>query len=129
VNAITPPTPENVAEFLSEGGNVLYDGRAWFPAFKAVGNVVEIEIAPINEDGNGLNEVHFRAVVVEGDQTPIVVVRPDIAEIQGRYDAPHDALACGRDCWRLAHKDVPALLRDNARLREELATRETGGAS
>ena len=32
-----------------------------------------------------------------------------LAEIQGRHEAPHGH-ECGKTCWTLAHEDVPALL-------------------
>ena len=57
--ASTPPTPENVAEMLTSGDNDYADG-----------NVVHIGITAYSEDGEKLPEVHFRAVVVEGETVP-----------------------------------------------------------
>jgi len=44
-----------------------------------------------------------------------------LAEIRERADSPHDAVSCGKDCWRLAHEDVPALLVEVERLRAVVA--------
>ena len=74
--AITPPTPENVAELLTEGDNDLHDGNGWKPGLSATGNVVRISITPYDEDGNVLDDAHFRAVVVPGETVPIVLERP-----------------------------------------------------
>ncbi|WP_101790977.1 hypothetical protein [Nonomuraea indica] len=75
--ATTPPTPENVAEMLTSGDNDYHDGNYWHPSIGADGNVVHIGITAYSEDGGKLPEQHFRAVVVEGEQTPIVLERPE----------------------------------------------------
>lgn len=71
--AATPPTPENVASMLTSGDNDYHDGNYWHPSIGAGGNVVHIGITAYSEDGEKLPEAHFRAVVVEGEQTPIVL--------------------------------------------------------
>jgi hypothetical protein len=75
--AATPPTPENVAEMLTAGDNDYHDGNYWKPSIGADGNVVHIGITAYSEDGEKLPEQHFRAVVVEGEEAPIVLPRPD----------------------------------------------------
>ncbi|SET51696.1 hypothetical protein [Nonomuraea wenchangensis] len=82
--AATPPTPENVAEMLTMGDNDYHDGNYWHPSIGAAGNVVHIGITPYADDDEGtkLPEVHFRAVVVEGEQTPIVLERPATLEVE-----------------------------------------------
>ena len=42
-----------------------------------------------------------------------------MSEIRDRLDAPHE-MECGRDCWTLAHRDVPWLVGEVERLTEEL---------
>ncbi|WP_326643017.1 hypothetical protein OG884_06135 [Streptosporangium sp. NBC_01755] len=76
--AQVPPTPENVAEFFAHNDGEYDDGgNLWFPSIKATDNVIEIAITPGDEDGTETEEVvHFRAVVVEGDETPIVLEWP-----------------------------------------------------
>lgn len=76
MNAITPPTPENVADMLTGGDNDYHDGNDWTPSITADGSVVRISITPYTEDGAELDKVPFCAVVVEGDQAPIVLPRP-----------------------------------------------------
>ncbi|MEV4181672.1 hypothetical protein AB0J28_09515 [Streptosporangium canum] len=79
MSALTPPTPENVAEFFAYVANDCADdgGNLWFPSIKADGDVIDIEITPGDENGTALDEVvHFRAVVVEGDEAPIVLPQP-----------------------------------------------------
>ena len=71
--AATPPTPENVADMLTSGDNDYHDGNQWKPGLYADGNVVHIGIEAYSEDGEKLPEVHFRAVVVEGTETPTVL--------------------------------------------------------
>lgn len=68
--ASTPPTPENVAEMPTSGDNDYHDGNYWHPSIGADGNVVHIGITAYSEDGEKLPEVHFRAVVVEGETVP-----------------------------------------------------------
>lgn len=89
MNAITPPTPENVADMLTSGDNDYHDGNGWTPSLRATGNIIEIGIEPCTETGFALDEVYFRAVVVEGDQTPIVATGPlpDVLAERARQDA------------------------------------------
>ncbi|MER6575772.1 hypothetical protein [Nonomuraea sp. NPDC001023] len=75
--AATPPTPANVAEMLTSGDNDYHDGNEWKPGMSARGNVVHIRITPYTEPSDDINEetvalpdVHFRAVVVEGETVP-----------------------------------------------------------
>lgn len=80
--AATPPTVELVADLLTEADNDLHDGYGWKPSLSNVGNVVEIGITPYSEDGDRLPEVHFRAVVVEGDG-PVAIASPALlAEVE-----------------------------------------------
>lgn len=74
--AITVPTPEKIAESLTSGDNEYHDGHDWWESLTAKGNVVHIGITPTTEDGEKLPKQHFRAVVVEGDETPIVLKYP-----------------------------------------------------
>lgn len=90
--AITPPTPENVAELLTEGDNDLHDGNGWKPGLSATGNVVRISITPYDEDGNALDDVHFRAVVV-GVPAHTVASEP----VKLPADLARDLACCGPD--------------------------------
>jgi hypothetical protein len=94
VNAATPPTPENVAEMFTEGDNDYHDGYGWHPSLSADGNVIKIGIEAHDEEGERLPEVHFRAVVVEGETAPIVLPAGAAADyING--DDGHHWLTCG----------------------------------
>lgn len=80
--AATPPTPENVAEMLTSGDNDYHDGNDWKPGLSAHGSVVSIRVTPYAEAREDLDwvperlpDVHFRAVVVEGEDAPIVLDR------------------------------------------------------
>ncbi|MEU8378701.1 hypothetical protein [Streptosporangium sp. NPDC048865] len=110
MNAITPPTPKNVADLLTEGDHDYHDGNEWSPSVSATGNVISIGITPVGEDDEELPEVHFRAVVVEGDETPIVLERP--VELGMSWNDGGDLLALtqhgirmtlrGMDKWELS---------------------------
>lgn len=92
--ASTPPTPENVAQMLTDGDNDYHDGNYWHPSISAQGNVVSIGITAYADEGEKLPEVHFRAVVVEGEQTPIVLPAGAAADYINRDDGYH-WLTCG----------------------------------
>lgn len=83
--AATPPTTENVAEMLTSGDNDYHDGNYWHPSISAQGNVVSIGITAYDDDGNKLPEVHFTAVVVEGETVPLVLERPDLSDGSSVY--------------------------------------------
>lgn len=85
MNAITPPTPQNVAALLVGGDNDYHDGNDWWPSTTAEDNVISIGITPVGKDyETKLPEVHFRAVVVEGETTPVLLAGP--AYISGDGD-------------------------------------------
>ncbi|MFG1683568.1 hypothetical protein ACGFNP_25590 [Nonomuraea sp. NPDC049269] len=86
--AITPPTPENVAEMLTSGDNDYHDGNDWWPSLSRDGNVVKIGIEPVGQDyETKLPEVHFQAVVVEGEETPLVFDRATFEQrVNARFD-------------------------------------------
>jgi hypothetical protein len=86
--AATPPTPENVAELLTSGDNDYHDDFRWKPSLYADGNVLHVEITPYADEGTQLPKVHLRAVVVEGEQTPIVLPRPAEPGIQWAFEGP-----------------------------------------
>lgn len=48
--AITPPTPENVADMLTAGDNDYDDGADWWPSLTADRNVVYVGITPVGQD-------------------------------------------------------------------------------
>ncbi|WP_326828721.1 hypothetical protein OIE13_22705 [Streptosporangium sp. NBC_01810] len=86
---LTPPTPQGVADFLTSADNSFREGLNGWPSLTAKGNVVEIKVTPTDEDGDEDedNAVHFRAVVVEGEQTPIVFDRATFERrINERFD-------------------------------------------
>jgi len=95
--AATTPNPENVAAFLAYCANDAMDddGNLWYPIVKAEGGVVELAIKPGDEDGVAMDDiVHFRAVVIEGEQTPIVLPAGAAADyING--DDGYKWLTCG----------------------------------
>ncbi len=68
--AETPPTPENVAEFLTRGDNDYHDGNLWKPSIGSAGSVVHIKIVPDAEDGTELDPVHFEAHVFAVEPAP-----------------------------------------------------------
>lgn len=118
MNATTPPTPENVADMLTSGDNDYHDGNDWTPSITADGSVVRIGITPYTEDGAELDKVPFCAVVVEGDQAPIVLPRPAELGISWE-DGGGDLLALtpggirlyprGMDEWELDPADAREL--------------------
>ena len=111
--AITPPTPENVAEMLTSGDNDYHDGNDWWPSLSRDGNVVKIGIEPVGQDyETKLPEVHFQAVVVEGEETPLVF---DRATFEQRVNARFDEAARKLGCESLAF--MPATI---AALRQQI---------
>ncbi|MEV0994601.1 hypothetical protein [Nonomuraea sp. NPDC050202] len=120
--AATPPTPESVAEMLTSGDNDYHDGNYWHPSIGADGNVVHIGITAYSEDGDKLPEVRFRAVVVEGEVTPIVLdretYRDDVEEIvkafstalaaSAREDYPYHLARLKGALWDLAEAEAEA---------------------
>lgn len=85
--AATPPTVDLVAELLTEADNELHDGYDWKLHLGADGNVVGIGVEPFADDGTRLPEVHFRAVVVEGEG-PVVIASPEfLAAARAMYRA------------------------------------------
>jgi hypothetical protein len=131
--AATPVTPENVAEMLTSGDNDYHDGNCWHPSLYAQGNVIHIGITAYADDDEGtkLPEVQFRAVVVEGEQTPIVLPAGAGAYIGGE---DYLYLRCDRcdGILRLIESGV-SLEEQNEALAEhecpEPAQAQTGGAS
>ncbi|MEV0831488.1 MULTISPECIES: hypothetical protein [Streptosporangiaceae] len=118
--ALTPPTPENVAAFLAYTANECGDdgGNLWFPIVEADEDALKIAIQPGDENGTALDEVvHFRAVVVEGDETPIVLPQP--AELGLTWEVGGDLLAltgdgiclypCGVDEWLMSPAEAREL--------------------
>lgn len=117
MNAITPPTPQNVAALLVGGDNDYHGGNDWWPSTTAEDNVISIGITPVGEDyETKLDEVHFRAVVVEGDQAPIVLPRP--AELGISWDDGEDLLALTPDGIRLYPRGMDVWELDSADARE-----------
>jgi len=73
MNAITPPTPERVADLLAGGDNDYHDGNDWWPSISTTGNVVDIAITPVGEDyETKLPKVHFQAHVFQVTPAPPV---------------------------------------------------------
>ncbi|MFI6594912.1 hypothetical protein ACIBHX_01620 [Nonomuraea sp. NPDC050536] len=70
-------TPEKVVDTLILPNAFSKYLDAWVRTHSE-GNVVHIEVAP-NLDGEEDAPRHFTAVVVEGEQTPIVLARPDVS--------------------------------------------------
>lgn len=68
-------TPEVAAALAIDGGG-FYDAKlnGWV-TFKAEGDTVQVKVSDHDDDGKEIaeNAKHFRAVVVEGEQTPIVL--------------------------------------------------------
>lgn len=105
--AATPPTVELVADLLAEADNDYHDGYFWKLRMSASGNVAKIGIEPFADDGGDgdddeatlLPEVHFRAVVVPGEETPIVSDRATFEQrVNERFDEAarklgHESLA------------------------------------
>lgn len=108
----TPPTPENVAEMLTAGDNDYHDGNNWKPGLHAEGNVLHIRITPYSEPDEDdlddepvkLDDVHFRAVVVEVPAhavatEPVVVPTETARELA--YSDPGDVV----DGWTVVAND------------------------
>lgn len=117
MNVLTPPTPENVAEMLASGDNDYHDGNDWWPSISADGSVISIGITPVGDDyETKLPKVPFRAVVVEGDQTPIVLERPD--ELGISWEDGGDLLALTNGGITLSPRGVDEWELDPAEARE-----------
>lgn len=89
-------TPADVAADLFAAKDTHYDdsGKAWYSLVEAVDNVLNITITPT--EGDGAHEpVHFRAVVVEGDETPLVLEWPE--ELGMQWDDGADLLSLTPD--------------------------------
>jgi hypothetical protein len=91
----TPPTVDLVADMLTEADNDLHDGYSWKLSLSSKANVVKIRITPYSEpdeddlddDPVELPDVHFRAVVVEGTETPLVLDRATFEKrVNERFD-------------------------------------------
>jgi len=61
MNAITPPTPENIADFLTSADNSFHEGLNGWPSLSADNAVLAVKVTPTDEDEG--NAVDFRAVV------------------------------------------------------------------
>ena len=105
MSAITPPTPENVAEMLTSGDNDYHDGNDWWPSLSRDGNVVRIGIEPVGQDyETKLPEVHFQALVVEAPSVStatanVVLDVPTARELA--YSDPGDSI----DGWTVVAKE------------------------
>lgn len=98
MNAITPPTPERVADLLAGGDNDYHDGNDWWPAISTTGNVVDIAITPVGEDyETKLPKVHFRAVVAPVSE-------------DGMSDGPFDVIGTPGGRVLLGFSDISSLL-------------------
>lgn len=112
-------TAEKVADFLTEGDNDFHEDLDAWPSLRVNGNVVEIKMTPADYAGeeDEDNASHFRAVVVEGDEAPIVLPQP--AELGIVWEDGEDLLALtpegivfnprGMDEWDLDPAEARAL--------------------
>lgn len=101
--AITPPTPENVAESLAEGDNDYHDGNDWWPSIVADGNVVHIGVTPLADDyETKLPEVRFEAHVFKVEPSPPVAVEPVELHVEDARDLTVESVGGGFDGWTVA---------------------------
>ncbi|MER5420383.1 hypothetical protein [Streptosporangium roseum] len=102
----TEITAEKVADFLTDADNDFHEGLDAWPSIRANGNVVEITLTPMDEDGDEDkdNASHFRAVVVEGDEAPVVAARPDVYAPDDMQGPAHtDSNQCGWHAFATSH--------------------------
>ncbi|MEU4224363.1 hypothetical protein AB0F17_08720 [Nonomuraea sp. NPDC026600] len=132
--AATPPTVELVADLLTEADNDLHDGYDWKLSMSSVGNVVRIGVEPFadDEDGTRLPEVHFWAVVVEGEETPLVFDRSTFEQrVNERFDEA--ARKLGSESLAFMPATIAALraqiLALDVDLAEAAQAEQSGGAS
>ncbi|MGW4663237.1 hypothetical protein [Streptosporangium sandarakinum] len=112
-------TAEKVADFPTEGDNDFHEDLDAWPSLRVTGNVVEIKMTPADYAGeeDEDNITHFRAVVVEGEDTPIVLERPDELGITWE-DNGSDLLALTNDGIRLHLRGMDEWELDPAAARE-----------
>lgn len=90
MNSWITPTPDGVAEALADGIDSFHHGYDWELDYSRDGNVVTIDVTPQDTDtGMRLDgkAKHFRAVVVEGEQTPVVIDPEVLAAARALYRA------------------------------------------
>ena len=106
--AITPPTPENVAESLAEGDNDYHDGNDWWPSIVADGNVVHIGVTPLADDyETKLPEVRFEAHVFKVEQSPPVAAEPVELTVEDARELAGEEVGGGFDGWTVvAHRQT-----------------------
>lgn len=85
-------TPKYVADVLADADNELDDETGCWLSISTEDAVLHIKATSVSDRDN---PVHFRAVVVEGDETPIVLERP--AELGLSWHDGGDLLALTRD--------------------------------
>ena len=83
-------TPEDAASVLTAHDEPHEDLDAW-PSVSPAGNTASITLKPMIEDRVGSHPddkaaEHFTAVVVEGDQPPIILPRPETPGEHGLWD-------------------------------------------
>lgn len=104
MNAVAPPTPENVAEMLTSGDNDYHDGNYWHPSISANGNVISIGITAYAEDGEKVPEVHFRAVVIEAPPC-VVAAAPVVLEADLARELAYVTVGSSQDGWTVVAND------------------------
>ncbi|OPG13692.1 hypothetical protein [Microbispora sp. GKU 823] len=77
------PTPEALAALLAELNGSYDDGGDWDIRAHADGHIVAFAL----DHGDGVGE--FRAVVVEGDEVPVVAERPYDLDNPENLNGPH----------------------------------------
>jgi len=100
MTAITPPTPENVAEMLTSGDNDYHDGNDWWPSIFARDGVVEIEITPVGADyETKLDPVRFEAHVFQVEPAPPVATGPVELDAETARELTYDGPGSTIDGW------------------------------
>lgn len=98
--AITPPTPDNVAEMLARGDNDYHDGNDWWPSVSSAGSVVGIEITPIGTDyETKLSPVLFEAHVFAVEPAPPVASAPVELDVKVARDLVEVGTGRSIDGW------------------------------
>lgn len=98
--ALTPPTPELIAESLTEGDHDYHDGNDWWPSITADGNVVRIGITPVGTHyETKLPEVHFEAHVFKVEPSPPVASEPVELTVEDARDLAFVDVGDGFDGW------------------------------
>ncbi|MEU8151709.1 hypothetical protein [Nonomuraea sp. NPDC048901] len=131
-------TAEDVVSDLFAAEDTHYDdsGNGWHHEVTGCGNMIAIAITPSDDEGFKTDETfHFRAVVVEGEEAPIVLERPEELGIQWHEGGDllaltHDGITLfpqGVDEWSMGPDNARELAAHLAAMADAYEAAQSGG--